>query len=216
MALITTTGSVNRLYTPFTGLSATERAASGIARAEVVYYNVKDDWPASGAGNERLYQTGNITLPADFGYVVTDAYMLIEDQGSSRVKAEATAQLRIYPGGVLGPQINTVLHSLPGRQAATSTAVGSLDSGDYNTIYPSIDGADGQMVYTLASKPSSLIYGFNSESYTTGSGDSVFNLAVGEQDQDEPDYKVTLYIRFLQYDIDQSYNYVLQSPQLTR
>ena len=63
MATIATTGSFVRQYNAFTGLSATERSQSGIARAEVVYYNVNDDWPAPGAGNNRIYQTGTLDLP---------------------------------------------------------------------------------------------------------------------------------------------------------
>lgn len=218
MALVTTTGTLIRQYNAFTGLSAVQRSQSGIARAEVVYYNVNDSWPSPGLGNERLYQTGNITLPPDFGYVLTDAYLVVKDPGSSRVSAEATAQLRIYPGGILGPQINTTLQSDGGRMNnnGAGTGVGDIDAAAYNTIYPSISGSDGEVSYYLTSKPTALIYGFNSQSYTTGSGDSVFNLAVGEQNQNEPDYQITLYVRFLQYDIDQSYNYVLQSPQLTR
>ena len=69
MAVITTTGSLKRLYTPFTGLSALERSQSGVARAEVVYYNVNDDWAAPGSSNNRIYQSGELSLPKDFGYV---------------------------------------------------------------------------------------------------------------------------------------------------
>jgi len=66
MALITTTGSFIRQYNAFTGLSAAERSQSGIARAEIVYYNVNDTWAQAGAGNSRLYQTGLTDLPKDF------------------------------------------------------------------------------------------------------------------------------------------------------
>ena len=218
MALITTTGSVIRQYNAFTGLSATERSQSGIARAEVTYYNVNDDWSGPGSGNNRLYQTGNISLPNDFGYVLTDAYLQISDPGAQRIYPEAVAQLRIYPGGVLGPQINTYLTSAPSRMDDSgTTAIGSIDVSKYNTIYPSIDGEDGVMVYSLASKPNAIIYPFGAGSYTTASNPaSLFNFGVAEQTLNGADYKITLYLRFLQYDIDQSYNYVIQSPQLTR
>ena len=111
MALVTTTGSVIRLYTPFTGLSAVERAQSGIARAEIVYYNVNDTWPSAGAGNNRLYQTGQTDLPVDFGYVLTDARILLTRPNSSNNAAEAAAHYQLFPGGVLGPQINGLLSS---------------------------------------------------------------------------------------------------------
>ena len=87
MALITTTASLIRQYNAFTGLSALERSQSGIARAELVYYNVNDSWPAPGAGNNRIYQTGDISLPKDFGYVITDAFMQIVFNGSPQINA---------------------------------------------------------------------------------------------------------------------------------
>ena len=73
------------------------------------------------------------------------------------------------------------------------------------------------MTYQLETKPTALIYPFSSNSYTTAANPgSIFNLQVGEKLADGPAYQVNTYIRFLQYDIDQSYNYVVQSPQLTR
>lgn len=218
MALITTTGSIKRLYTPFTGLSATERAQSGIARGEVVYYCVNEDWPGPGSGNRRLFQTGEITLPKDFGYVVTDAFLQVKDEGSNTVAAGAIAELRILPGGVLGPQINTILESKGDRQDLNAgTAIGSIPANTYNSTYPSISGEDAVMTYVLRDKPTSIIYPYNSQSYTTvANPGSSFNLAVGESQTNGTAYKVNCYIRFIQYDIDQSYNYPIQSPQLTR
>ena len=218
MALVTTTGSVQRLYTPFTGLSATERAASGIARAEIVYYNVNDSWPTPGVGNNRLYQTGQIDLPKDFGYVLTDARIMLKDPGSQVVRAEAAAHYQLFPGGILGPQINGLLDSYPSRQqGGGTTPIGDLPADGYNTTYPSASGNDGVIIYELHNKPTAVLYPFNSSSYTSAANPaSVFNFTVSEQVSAQPEYEVSLYIRFLQYDIDQSYNYVLQSPQLTR
>lgn len=217
MALITTTGSLIRQYNAFTGLSASERSQSGIARAEVVYYNVNDDWAAPGAGNNRIYQTGDISLPKDFGYVITDAFMQITINNSSSLFPEAVAALRISPGGSLGPQINTQLESRPSRQDGDgTTAIGSLPAYVYNSNYP-FSSSDGEMTYILRDKPTGLIYPYASNNYTsTPNPASTFNLQVGEQYANGSAYKVNLYIRFLQYDIDQSYNYVIQSPQLTR
>lgn len=218
MALITTTASLVQQYNAFTGLSALERAQSGVARAEVVYYCVNEDWPGPGTGNRRLFQSGETTLPKDFGYVITDAYLQVKDEGSNTVAAGAVANLRILPGGVLGPQINTVLTSYPDRQDLNaSTAIGSINANLYNPSYPSITGEDGEMTYVLRDKPNGIIYPFSSNSYTTAPNPgSSWNLAVGEAAANGTDYKVTMYVRFLQYDIDQSYNYPIQSPQLIR
>lgn len=217
MALITTTGSFIRQYNAFTGLSALERSQSGIARAEVVYYNVNDDWPAPGSGNNRIYQTGDISLPKDFGYVITDAFIQIIGNGFHQINAEAVAHLRISPGGVLGPQINTTLTSNASRQdSAGGTAIGTIAANNYNANYP-FASSDGEITYILRDKPTALIYPFGSQNYTsTPNPASIFNLQLGEQVVNGNAYTVNTYIRFLQYDIDQSYNYVIQSPQLTR
>ena len=217
MALITTTGSLIRQYNAFTGLSALERSQSGIARAEVVYYTVNDTWAAPGAGNNRIYQTGDISLPKDFGYVITDAFMQVVVNNSGTILLEAVAPLRISPGGSLGPQINAQLDSKPSRQDVNgTTAIGSIAAFSYNGNYP-FSSSDGEMTYVLRDKPTALIYPFASSTYTsTPNPASTFNLQVGEQYANGPAYSVNLYIRFLQYDIDQSYNYVVQSPQLTR
>ena len=217
MALITTTANLIRQYNPFTGLSAVERSQSGIARAEVVYYNVNDSWNQPGAGNRRIYQTGDINLPKDFGYVITDAFMQITRNNSDDIFTEAVAALRISPGGSLGPQINTTLVSNGSRQDVNgTTAIGDIQAYRYNVNYP-FSSDDAEITYILKDKPTSLIYPFSSETYTsTPNPASTFNLQVGEQLANGGDYKVNLYIRFLQYDIDQSYNYVIQSPQLTR
>ena len=123
MATIATTGSLIRQYTPYTGLSATERAQSGIARAELVYYNVNDSWPGSGTGNDRIYQTGFVDLPLDFGYVLTDAFCRIQSD-NAELAVGASSVMRIFPGGSLGPQINLSLTSDSDRQDDSgSTAV---------------------------------------------------------------------------------------------
>lgn len=218
MALITTTGSWIRQYNAFTGLSAVERSQSGIARAEVVYYNVNDDWPASGAGNNRLYQAGNIELPKDFGYVLTDVNVLVEHPADARIFANAVGQFRIFVGGSLGPQINLTLESTGDRSDDTvTTAIGSLLYDKYNAIYPSQSGENSAIVYSLKEKPSALIYPFASNAYTTTPNPaSTWSLSISEQILGGSDYRVTSYVRFLQYDIDQTYNYIIQSPQLTR
>lgn len=217
MAVITTTGSLIRQYNAFTGLSAIERSQSGVARAEVVYYNVNDTWAQAGAGNSRVYQTGQISLPKDFGYVLTDARILVT-RDNNAMRQEAVAQYQLFPGGVLGPQINGMMQSSPGRMDdAGSTAIGSITAEKYNSFYPSIQGDTAAIVYELSNKPSAILYPFGSNTYTTTPNPaSVFNFAVSEASTNVAACDVSVYIRFLQYDIDQSYNYVIQSPQLTR
>ena len=217
MAVIQTTANLKRLYTPFTGLSATERAASGIARAELVYYNVNDSWGAPGTNNSRIYQTGFIDLPNDFGYVLTDAFCRIQSS-NARVLCNATSLLRVFPGGSLGPQINLTLTSDGDRQdEVASTPIGDIPADKYNALRPVDNVNDGAMVHSLRVKPTSIIYPFNSSTYTTAVNPaSQWEWVMSEQYLNGAAYDVSVYFRFLQYDIDQSYNYVIQSPQLTR
>ena len=217
MAVTLTTASLIRQYNAFTGLSATERSQSGIARAEVVYYNVNDNWGTAGAGNERIYKTGILDLPKDFGYVLTDAYCRIQANGL--VNASAASILRLFPGGTLGPQINLTLESVGDRQnASATTAIGTIGANSYNTIRPVDTSNDGAMVHKLVDKPTALLYPFGSNSYTsTPNPATSWDWSIGEEYQGSgTSYDVSCYFRFLQYDIDQSYNYVIQSPQLTR
>lgn len=218
MALTTTTGNYIRQYNAFTGLSAEQRSQSGIARAEIVYYNVNDDWPTTGANYNRLYQTGQIELPKDFGYVLTDACVRVDANGVDKLYTEMNSQLRIYPGGILGPQITLNLPAYTSKQDDQgNTAVGSIQAGPYNTNFPTLSGR-GSIVYSLEKKPTSIIYPFQANAYTSDPNPaSLWEWGVGEQIKGvSTAYDVTSYFRFLQYDIDQSFNYVIQSPQLTR
>ena len=181
MALIQTTGAFIRQYNAFTGLSAVERSQSGIARAEVVYYNVNDSWPAPGAGNNRQYQTGQISLPKDFGYVLTDAYVNVS-ANTGGIDTEAVGSLRIYPGGTLGPQINVDLTSSASRQDSTgTTAVGSISAAEWNTNNPFF-GDKGAINYVLKDKPTAIIYPFGASAYTsTPNPASVWEFSLGEK-----------------------------------
>lgn len=218
MALITTTGSLIRQYNAFTGLSAPERSRSGIARAEIVYYNVNDSWPAPGAGNNRLYQTGQISLPKDFGYVLTDAFVKVSRSNDATISTEMVGHGRLFPGGVLGPQIGFSLVADPSAMNSSgSTAIGDIPANRFNTNFPSL-GGDGAILYSLKTKPTAIIYPFGSNSYTSASNPaSIWEWGIGDSLAGNTDvYDITAYFRFLQYDIDQSYNYVVQSPLLTR
>ena len=217
MAVETTTGAFIKQYNAFTGLSAQERSQSGIARAEIVYYNVNDSWPGAGAGNNRVYQTGTLDLPKDFGYVLTDVSVKVHRDNSNALYTNANSVITLFPGGSLGPQLNVNVPSEPDRQdSVASTNIGDIQAFSYNQTYP-FSSNDAAIFYNLTDKPTTLLYPFGSNTYTsTPNPATQFNWQVGEQIAAGPDYKVTSYIRFLQYDIDQSYNYVIQSPQLTR
>ena len=215
MALITTSASLLKLYTPFTGLSAIERSQSGVARAELIYYG-DTDWDNPGAGNERLFQIPQTTLPEDFGYVLTDVFISVTTDARDEIYTEAAGQFRLYPGGIFGPEINLTLTSHPSRQDNTgTTAIGNISASNYNYMFPSLRGEKSVINYELARDFKGVIYPFNGGTYSSDAK-STFDAGIGENKTAGPNYTVRSYVRFLQYDIDQSYNYVIQSPQLTR
>ena len=150
MSLITTNASLTRQYNAFTGLSATERSQSGIARAEIIYYG-DTDWDNPGAGNNRLWQVPQTTLPQDFGYVLTDVFISVTTDAVQFCNVEAAGQVRLYPGGILGPEINLTLISHPSRQDISgSTAIGSIGAAAYNAQYPSIRGEKNDINFELS------------------------------------------------------------------
>ena len=149
--------------------------------------------------------------------MLTDARLLISAPGNDSLSNEAVAQYQLFPGGILGPQINGVLESAPSRMDVSVSAIGDITASKYNTIYPTSSGNYGAMVFELRNKPTSILYPFGSNTYTTASNPgTVFNFSLSEQVTNQSARDMSFYIRFLQYDIDQSYNYVVQSPQLTR
>ncbi len=215
MALITTSSSLIRQYNAFTGLSALQRSQSGVARAELIYYG-DTDWDNPGAGNERLFQIPQTTLPEDFGYVLTDVFISVTTDARDEIFTEAAGQFRIYPGGILGPEINLTLISHPSRQDTNgTTAIGSVPAANYNYMFPTLRGEKSVINFELARNFKGVIYPFGGQSYSSDPK-STFDASIGENKTNGPNYTVRSYVRFLQYDIDQSYNYVIQSPQLTR
>jgi len=210
MALVTTSVTPHVRLTPFTGLSQTLRERSGIARAEEVHssYGI---WPATTGGDIR----GLIfswDLDPDYGYVLMDMSAAFISTGV--IEMEATAFLEI--GTDLGPGASEKerqyyqLISHPGRQdSAGNTLISEIPAQDYNTIYPG-GTAVGVMAFSLFDKPTGLLFPF------PGVSSIECAVAFGEQAPDEIAVGYRFFARFLQYDITQGYNYVVQSPQLTR
>lgn len=210
MAIIQTDFTPVEKYIPYTGLTQLERTQSGIARAEFQYYAVNEDWPATSAGEQRLLKT-QITLPSGYGYVITDCYANVT-QSNDLPKAEAVAELQIQPSGTLGPNIIVQLPGYSGRQnSAGTTAIGSISANDFNANFPSWRGAYGSISYALREKPTILLYDFDD-----GTKNSLVSFTLAEQASQEAECQLQFFLRLIQYDVDQSYNYVLNSPQLTR
>lgn len=211
MALVTTTVSPTVTDTPFTGLSETIRERSGIARSEVIY-SAYGTWPATGSGDRRSISF-SYSLDPDYGYVLMEsnaAFIMY----AGYLKMEATGVMEVTSS--LGPGASDIASqwypyvSSSGKQDDQGdTAIGSIVANASNTLYP-ITGENGIMVFSLAPKPTGMLYPFSQRN--TIDVVSMF----GEEAAQEPAYAYRFFCRFLKYDIAQGYNYVVNSPALTR
>ena len=211
MALVTTSVTPEVRLSPFTGLSTIRRERSGIARAEEIH-SAFGTWDAAGAGNYRgLIFTWDLD-PA-YGYVLMDcsaAFILSADH----LKMEANGFLEITtntgPGAAQIERQYYGMQAYPSRQnAAANTAIGSIPAFEYNSQYPS--GTDtSTMIFNMPVKPTALLYPF------PGVNDISCSVVFGEHFANDASMGYRLYCRFLQYDVTQGYNYVVQSPALTR
>jgi len=197
--------------TPFTGLAETVREKSGIARAEEVHssYGI---WPATGAGDNRSISF-TWDLNPDYGYVLMDCNCIFLGAGV-KLKMNAVGFMEIGtntgPGASSKERQYYQLVSYPARTGeAATTAIGSLQADHYNSQYPMVTDTGG-MTFNIVQKPTGLLFPFP----------GVSNIAIAtvfsEESKQEIAYSYRFFARFLQYDIVQGYNYVPNSPIMTR
>ncbi len=211
MATILTSVTPTQRYTPFTGLSELERAQSGIARAEDVM-RASGTWSGPGPSNNRAIEFVH-TLDPDYGYVVMDCFAKFYASGTNlNMEAVGNFQIQTTPGHPDNEIIETQMINDASRHGGNATTpIGDITVTSYNSFFPS--GADqGSMTYRLAvPKPSMLIFPFAQTGYQP-----TITVLFAEQVQNLSAYSYYFYLRLLQYDISQGYNYVIQTPQLTR
>lgn len=205
-------------YQPFTGPSAIERSRSGAARAELVYYVNGGSWPASGAGNDKELDL-TITLPKSYGYVLTDmSAQLTNDSGY--VFAQNNALVQVQPDdAATGPGSHwTVLEAPPFNPPASygvDTADGSRPGNDMRNSQMIVKDAGDTLLtkksYNIKQKPTFLIYPWKNTSETSSTTISFFDNV-----DNAPAYTLQFQARFLQFDVNQGYDYILQSPVLVR
>lgn len=212
MATILTSVQPTQRYTPFTGLSEIQRAQSGIARAEDVRRS-SGSWAAPGAGNNRVINFTH-ALDPDYGYIVMDCFAKFYASNSDiEMEAVGNFQIQTTPGHADNEIIETQMVNDPSRQEGNAgTAIGSISAQRFNTFRPADASSQGSMTFRLAlPKPSMLIFPFAKTSYPPS-----INVTFGENIVNAAAYSYYFYLRLLQYDISQGYNYVIQTPQLTR
>lgn len=216
MAVIHTIINPDPRLTSFTGGTDARRLAQGAARGEVRYLSADaSSWPATGGGENRSL-VFSMTLDRDYAWVLTDMSCNFIQLNSTGIKMEAAGFCEIVvPQKGIDQYINFQLVSQPSRQDSIgTTAIGTIAAGEYNSQYPIIDiSAPGSMSFQPypGSLPKYMLYPFDKQ------GDSVsVNVIFSEANTNEAAITPRFACRFLQYDIDQVYDWRVQSPALTR
>ena len=218
MALVSTTITPAVWYQPFVGPSQLVRQQSGVARAELVYYINGGSWPASGANNDKQLDI-DITLPKSYGYVLTDMTAQITNSVGF-VSAQNNALVQVLPDdAATGPgSFWTYLQAPVFNPPAAYSSFGNTALSTLNQYVDSMmlvkdspDTSLGKKVYNLNDKPTYLIYPWKNVQETSSITASFFDAL-----DNSAAYTIQYQARFLQFDVQQGYDYVLQSPVLTR
>ena len=218
MALVSTTITPAVWYQPFVGPSQLVRQQSGVARAELVYYINGGSWPAPGANNDKQLDI-DITLPKSYGYVLTDMTAQITNSVGF-VSAQNNALVQVLPDdAATGPgSFWTYLQAPVFNPPAAYSSFGNTALSTLNQYVDSMmlvkdspDTSLGKKVYNLNDKPTYLIYPWKNVQETSSITASFFDAL-----DNSAAYTIQYQARFLQFDVQQGYDYVLQSPILTR
>ena len=218
MALVITTITPAVWYQPFVGPSQLVRQQSGVARAELVYYINGGSWPAPGANNDKQLDI-DITLPKSYGYVLTDMTAQITNSVGF-VSAQNNALVQVLPDdAATGPgSFWTYLQAPVFNPPAAYSSFGNTALSTLNQYVDSMmlvkdspDTSLGKKVYNLNDKPTYLIYPWKNVQETSSITASFFDAL-----DNSAAYTIQYQARFLQFDVQQGYDYVLQSPVLTR
>ena len=211
MAVTATLVTPEERHTPFTGGTDRDRLLRGAARGETIFFK-NDIWAAAGAGNERSINF-ICDLPNSWAWVLTDASVTFLNSASAYILMEAVGMMELSlpsPGGT--EYIYGQYESLAGRQDANSnTAIGSIQAREYNTQWPVVT-ATSAMTFELNKMPNYMLYPWNQVSSDQVRVSNIFS----EPYQNYGSYSYRFAARFLQYDLDQVYDYRVQSPSLTR
>ena len=202
--------------TSFTGGTDAQRLAQGAARGEVRYQSaIASSWPATGVGDNRSLSF-SMELDPDYAWVMTDCSCSFIALSTNVMKMEAIGFIEVkIPTKGIDQYIYTQMVSEPSRQDILGNSpIGSISAHSYNNQYPIIDvAAPSAMVFQSYSDslPTYMLYPFDNTNDTVD-----VNVVFSEGATQEIAMTPRFSARFLQYDIDQAYDWRVQSPTLTR
>ena len=213
----------DQLVFPFTGLTAIQRQQSGIARAQVTLKWSQTTLAATSSGEIKgLRLHGN--LPRNFAYVFQGGSIKIGRVDSTDVtdqskgvyfENEVICQINGSTFSDSFKLLNTGVHKL-------ENDVNRNEAGNYFTL------ATGASVSTSHLATPGVLnpwQGFFQKIYTPnyiptiiyrGENDDVIVEVIGVNNVEDPfpasEYVALGELHFLQYDMDQAYNYLIHSP----
>jgi hypothetical protein len=218
-----------RLF-PYSGLTQTVREQSGIARATVTAsVNNAEVTSTTGAVIRSVVVTAS--LPQNYAYVVTDAYIQISTDAAADVLVRIPALgfesnwRGLITGSDASSRFNLVCDNIVkvendmqsyNNGSSTGTHIYQWSSGAPNQWHTAFTGDYNgeentyERVYTPTSLPKSVF---------RGSGGPVtlkFNIANMVDQPFDGGVFVNARFNFVQYDIDQAYNYLIHTPSLIR
>ena len=209
MATISTTLDPEAHTQPFTRPPDLATRGTTIARGELRYYVNSGAWGAPGAGNDKRLNI-DMSLPKDFAYLCTDMSLQVRS-ASYYMSANQQADIEFNADpGVSGtaPDYRTLkADNWTGSNAFA--AVGADYNLQYaNTIKQSA-GTSGssRKNYVPISLPTYLMFPFTDTRYQ-----STVSIQLDDIGVNTGAYSVFFFVRFVQYDISQVYNWAPNSP----
>tara|TARA_R110000822_G_C15172004_1_gene479411 strand:- start:136 stop:828 length:693 start_codon:yes stop_codon:yes gene_type:complete len=214
---------------PYSGLTTTVREQSGIARATVT---------ASVTNEEITATTGTVirsvvltaSLPQNYSYVMTDCFIQLTTDALANVLtripemgfesnwrgeiigSDATSRFNMICDNIVKSELDvqqfyngSSAGQITGTTQGTSSEWHAAYLGDYNGQSDSYE-----RIYTTNVVPKSVFRG--------SSGPVTMNLNIANM-VEAPfggDVFVNARFNFVQYDIDQAYNYIIHTPNLVR
>lgn len=196
MALITTTVAPTPTLLPYTGLTQTVRERNNVGRAEVRFDVAGTTIPATGAGDQqRVFLS--CALPRGYAYALLNATARIggTDSDSWDFNAEA-----VFQDGIGANATQEIHHNLQNgyRAVLGATEAPNARAGGFNFIYEIVE----RVPAVLWNKNNSDSVRYFADFVTGDTNTSACSFSCA--------------LNFIQYDIEQAYDYRINTPTFVR
>ena len=207
MAITTSTATPVALYTPYTGITSSQRALSGIPRAQLKSVVNEYSWGVSGAGNEKRL-TMTTTLDDSYAYVLVSGFMRVVNDATGDfnyinnvARVQVTASDSDYYYTTMTNHIN-----YNNLQEGIAVTLGSLQVRDAMSNGLEVD----EKFYSLDQVENTVIFPFSENAIPS----VVVTLEDPTTIQDA--HTVDLQLTLIQYDLEQAYHFAVNQASLVR